>query len=159
VGISAALEAAHAQGLVHRDLKPENVFLLDGAEGARVKLLDFGISTFVHDNQTGSRSGVLGTPEYAAPEQIRGEAPHPSWDIWALAVLAFEAMVGVRPVACVSMALGNGCGEGGATWNDAALRRLTPALAGVFRRALSLDPLQRHASPSALMADLAKAAR
>ncbi len=77
-GVCAALEAAHAQGLVHRDLKPENVFLIDGQSDTKlVKLLDFGISTFVDDQGTSSRSGVLGTPEYAAPEQIRGEPPSP----------------------------------------------------------------------------------
>lgn len=158
-GICGALEAAHAQGLVHRDLKPENVFLVEAAaEGTRVKLLDFGISTFV-DSQTGTRTGALGTPEYAAPEQIRGELPHPSWDLWAFAVMAFELMVGARPVACVSLALGSELPRGGAAWNDMALRRLTPPLAAVFSRALSLDPLQRYESPSALVADLSKVLR
>jgi tRNA A-37 threonylcarbamoyl transferase component Bud32 len=160
-GIAAALEAAHAQGLVHRDLKPENVFVVEGSqgdEGTRVKLLDFGISTLV-DGQTGARSGALGTPEYAAPEQIRGECPQRSWDVWALAVIAFELMIGMRPVACVSIALGSGVSGGGATWNDVALHRLAPALAPVFSRALSLDPVQRHASPSALVADLSQVLR
>jgi len=158
-GICAALEAAHAQRLVHRDLKPENVFLVDtGPDGTRVKLLDFGISTFV-DSQTGSRLGALGTPEYAAPEQIRGEAPHRSWDVWAFAVIAFEALVGVRPVACVSMALGKSFSDDGTSWNDGALRRLTPPLAAVFGTALSLDPRQRHQSPSLLLAELSRALR
>ena len=158
-GICGALEAAHAQGLVHRDLKPENVFLVDTApDSTCVKLLDFGISTFV-DSQTGTRIGVLGTPEYAAPEQIRGELPQRSWDVWALAVIAFEGMVGVRPVACISMALGTGFAERGTSWNDSALRRLTPPLAAVFGKALSLDPQQRYESPSALLADLSMALR
>jgi serine/threonine-protein kinase len=158
-GICGALEAAHAQGLVHRDLKPENVFLVEtGTDGTRVKLLDFGISTFL-DSQTGTRIGALGTPEYAAPEQIRGEAPQRSWDLWAFAVIAFEGMVGVRPVACVSMALGSASSESGTSWNDSALRRLTPPLAAVFGRALSMDPRQRYESPAALLADLSMALR
>ena len=158
-GVCGALEAAHAQGLVHRDLKPENVFLVDtGPDSTRVKLLDFGIATFV-GSQTGARSGALGTPEYAAPEQIRGGFPQRSWDVWAFAVMAFEGLVGVRPVACVSMALGNGFSEGGTSWHDSALRRVTPPLAAVFGKALSLDPRQRYESPSALLADLSMALR
>jgi len=158
-GIAGALEAAHAAGLVHRDLKPENVFLTAGeAEGTRVKLLDFGISTFL-DRETGTRPGALGTPEYAAPEQVRGELPQRSWDLWALAVIAFEAMVGVRPVACVSMALSADLPGGATAWNDSALRRLTPPVAAVFGRALSLDPSQRYESASALLTDLSKAMR
>ena len=158
-GISAALEAAHAQGLVHRDLKPENVFLIDsGPDDTRVKLLDFGIATVV-DSQSGTRIGALGTPEYAAPEQIRGESPQRSWDVWALAVIAFEALVGMRPVACVSMALGRGISEGGTSWNDGALSRLTPPLAAVFGKALSLDPRQRYETPTTLLTDLSMALR
>lgn len=157
-GVCAALEAAHAEGLVHRDLKPENVFLLNGAaDAASVRLLDFGISTFVDDGGTSSRSGVLGTPEYAAPEQIRGEAPSPSWDLWALSVMAFEAIVGVRPLACVSMALAGGPGARRDTWNGAALEQLTPALATLFSDALSLDPARRPGTPSAFLDRLRRA--
>ena len=159
-GICAALEAAHAQGLVHRDLKPENVFLVSGArDAASVKLLDFGISTFIHDVRTGPRSGVLGTPEYAAPEQIRGETPAASWDVWALSVMAFEAVVGMRPVACVSMALAGQLSPRDTGWNDPALRRLTPPLAAVFGSALSLDPAERPESPSVFLRRLQEALR
>ena len=157
-GVCAALEAAHAEGLVHRDLKPENVFLVNGpADAARVKLLDFGISTFVDDQGTSSRSGVLGTPEYAAPEQIRGEAPGPSWDLWALSVMAFEAAVGVRPIACVSVALAGRVAAADGAWNGPALQRLTPALAALFADALSLDPAQRPQTPSAFLDRLRRA--
>jgi len=156
-GVCAALEAAHAEGLVHRDLKPENVFLVEGPAGAViVKLVDFGISTFVDDQSTSARSGVLGTPEYAAPEQIRGEPPSPSWDVWALSVMAFEAAVGVRPIACVSSALA-GQRQGDDAWSGPALQRLTPPLARLFGEALSLDPAQRHQTPAAFFAGLQQA--
>jgi hypothetical protein len=157
-GVCAALEAAHAEGLVHRDLKPENVFLVNGAaDAASVKLLDFGISTFVDDQGTSSRSGVLGTPEYAAPEQIRGESPAPSWDVWALSVMAFEAAVGVRPIACVSAVLGGRLASADGAWNGPALQRLTPALAMLFGDALSLDSAQRPQTPSAFLDRLRRA--
>ena len=143
-GVCSALHAAHGQNLVHRDLKPENVFLVSGAgEPDTVKLLDFGISTFVDDDGTTSRSGAqMGTPEYASPEQVRGDQPAPTWDVWALAVMAFEAVVGVRPVACVSLALEGRTTVVGAAWTGPALERLSPPMVPFFARALSLD--SRH---------------
>ena len=151
-GVCAALEAAHAEGLVHRDLKPENVFLVNGtADAASVKLLDFGISTFIDDQSTSSRSGGLGTPEYAPPEQIRGEVPAPSWDVWALSIMAFEAAVGVRPIACVSAVLAGQVAAADGAWNGPALQRLTPPLAALFGDALSLDAAQRPQTPSAFL--------
>ena len=156
-GICAALDAAHAAGLVHRDLKPENVLLLNGDERAgTVKLLDFGISLFMHDRGTG-RSGVLGTPEYAAPEQIRGEPPTRAWDLWALGVMAFEAIVGTRPVACAAATLWTTGTRSVATWDSPALERLSPSRAAFFSRALSIDPAARPASASQFLRELREA--
>jgi eukaryotic-like serine/threonine-protein kinase len=158
-GVCAALETAHAQGLVHRDLKPENVFLVNGSRDATcVKLLDFGISTFVNDD--GTRSGaLLGTPEYASPEQIRGDVPRPSWDMWALGVMAFEAAVGMRPVACVSMALVGAMATEELPWSGPALQRLPSPLAAFFARALSIDPTERPKTPGDFFTALRQATR
>ena len=105
-GVCGALDAAHAAGLVHRDLKPENIFLVNGRDTSdSVKLLDFGISVFVAERGLSTGSGALGTPEYAAPEQIRSESPEPSWDLWALGVMAYEAVAGTRPVVRIAMSL------------------------------------------------------
>jgi serine/threonine protein kinase len=120
-------------------------------------LLDFGISTFVDDDGTSSRSGALGTPEYASPEQLRGEAPAPSWDVWALGVMAFEAAVGVRPVACLSAMLAGRHTAVGGAWNGPALQRLTPALATLFGDALSLDAAQRPQTAAAFLDRLRRA--
>ena len=158
-GVCAALEAAHRQGLVHRDLKPENVFLVNGTpETACIKLLDFGISTFINDD--GTRSGaLLGTPEYASPEQIRGEAPQPSWDMWALGVMAFEAAMGRRPVACVSMALVGAAPTQDVPWSGLAVQGLPSALGAFFARALSIDPAERPQTPGEFLNDLLWALR
>jgi serine/threonine-protein kinase len=83
-GILDALDAAHSVGIVHRDLKPENV-LIDRNE--RWRLTDFGIA---HGPGITERHGGTGTPEFAAPEQIMGEAQGTSVDLFALgAIIAF----------------------------------------------------------------------
>ena len=96
------LEAAHDAGIVHRDLKPENIFI-DRARGAApvVKLLDFGIVKLPkHDEEVvKTQPGlVIGTPAYAAPEQIRaaGAVDHRA-DIYALGGVAYELILGRPP--------------------------------------------------------------
>ncbi len=96
-----ALEAAHEQGVVHRDLKPENIYVVPaGRRGEAVKILDFGISHMVEDDQqkltmTGS---VLGTPHYMSPEQAMGETEvdHRA-DLYAAGVVLYECVVGDVP--------------------------------------------------------------
>uniref|UniRef100_UPI0035A136A6 serine/threonine-protein kinase n=1 Tax=Hyalangium versicolor TaxID=2861190 RepID=UPI0035A136A6 len=95
----AALGAAHRGGVIHRDLKPGNVFLEESGGSHSVKLLDFGIAK-VASQSLGSltMSGhVLGTPEYMAPEQIRGERVEPTADLYAVGVIAFQLLTGRRP--------------------------------------------------------------
>ncbi len=100
--VCTALEAAHRRQLIHRDLKPENIFLMAGESGETAKILDFGLAKF-RSNATqqptvDTASGaVLGTPRYMSPEQRRGQDPHPLWDLWALAVVAYEILTGAYP--------------------------------------------------------------
>jgi eukaryotic-like serine/threonine-protein kinase len=102
-GVARALDAAHEKGIVHRDLKPENVFLVEDEDvGVVPKLLDFGIAKLVTEGASGpkTRTGApIGTPEYMAPEQCRGKSVDRRADVYALGVLAFEALVGARPFA------------------------------------------------------------
>ncbi|HET9249706.1 MAG TPA: protein kinase [Actinomycetota bacterium] len=91
--VAQALSAAHRQGIVHRDVKPENV-LLD-ADG-NAYLTDFGIAKDVSNPQATS-TGLLGTPVYLSPEQIRGEPVTPRTDVYSLGVLIFEALTGRQP--------------------------------------------------------------
>jgi serine/threonine protein kinase len=100
-----ALEATHDKGIVHRDLKPANVFLVP-TRGKRewVKLLDFGVAKLAQPDAA-ERAGaprtltgqVVGTPEYIAPEQARGQAVDGRTDIYALGVIAYEMVLGRRP--------------------------------------------------------------
>ncbi|HYI00429.1 serine/threonine-protein kinase [Hyalangium sp.] len=97
----AALGAAHRGGVIHRDLKPGNVFLVENSEGERsVKLLDFGIAKvaeFRPSRPLTMEGHILGTPEYMAPEQVRGEKVGPTSDLYAMGVIAFQMLTGRLP--------------------------------------------------------------
>jgi len=93
--VAAALDAAHASGLVHRDVKPANVLM---AKEDHVYLSDFGLSKRVMADTVFTRAGdVLGTLDYIAPEQIRRETLSASTDVYALGCMAFDLLTGEVP--------------------------------------------------------------
>jgi serine/threonine-protein kinase len=94
-----ALGAAHAAGVIHRDLKPDNVFMVQGASGAEVKILDFGLARVLDDASAAKRKTItgmlLGTPGYMSPEQIRNvKAVDLRADLWSMAILFYEMLTG-----------------------------------------------------------------
>ncbi|MBM7119337.1 serine/threonine-protein kinase [Archangium primigenium] len=99
--VLSALGAAHGAGVVHRDLKPSNVFLVRQPDGSRyVKLLDFGLAKMgLPAGRTAQTRTdmVVGTPEYMAPEQARGQPVGPMTDLYSLGVVAFEMITGRLP--------------------------------------------------------------
>jgi streptogramin lyase len=150
--VGAALDAAHARGLVHRDIKPANVLL----DGDHAYLTDFGLTKRLSGETTMTGSGRwVGTLGYIAPEQIRGLPVDARTDVYALGCLLFYVLTGVAPYRRDS--------------DEATLyahlhdpapdaRDLTPEVPGplaeVVRRALEKDPEERF--PSA--GDLGRAA-
>jgi eukaryotic-like serine/threonine-protein kinase len=101
--VAQALDYAHGQGIVHRDIKPSNIILT--AEN-KVKLTDFGIAR-IEDSTTGyqTKSGeILGTPNYMAPEQVKGQAVDGRSDLYALGVILYELTVGRKPLTGDSIA-------------------------------------------------------
>jgi YVTN family beta-propeller protein len=133
--VAGALDAAHARGLVHRDVKPSNV-LLDEREHAY--LADFGLSRYLGEAAAAlGAENSLGTIDYVAPEQIRGEEIDGRADVYALACLLYECLAGGPPFRRASDA---------ATLyahleDDAPA---LPTLDEVLPKALAKDPSERY---------------
>jgi len=92
-----ALSAAHQVEVIHRDFKSGNVMLVSGANRTCAVVTDFGLARGTHDNSSRTYSPMVGTVDYMAPEQIRGEELTPAADIYALGVVMYEMVTGQRP--------------------------------------------------------------
>jgi len=155
--IAAALDYAHARQIVHRDIKPANILLespysaniAGSIADARAVLTDFGIAKSLGPANSGlTVTGVLiGTPEYMAPEQIRGgHTVDGRADVYALGVLVYRALTGQRPFegSTEEVLLGH---LGGIVAEPSSIDpRLAPALNAVILKALARNPKQRYGS-------------
>jgi DNA-binding beta-propeller fold protein YncE/predicted Ser/Thr protein kinase len=135
--IAEALDAAHAAGIVHRDVKPHNILI----EGERAYLSDFGLAKAYAETGPGSGASIVGTVEYMAPEQWRGERVGPAADVYALGCVLYEALTGIVPYARKE-----------ADTEPEIPRGIEP----VIERAVSKDPAERYASAGALIAAAAE---
>jgi len=171
-----AVRFAHTNLIIHRDLKPSNILV---TEGGQVRLLDFGIAKLLAEGHAAPETpltqfaGRALTPEYASPEQIRGDTLTTATDVYSLAVVLYELLTGklpyrlamrsaaqleqaivsadpARPSAAASAEQARCCG--------ASEKRLRRALAGdldtIVLKALAKEPAQRYGSVTELAQDL-----
>lgn len=154
--VAAAIDAAHAVGVVHRDLKPANVMLVpaEGQPRLRAIVTDFGVAHAAGDPfaDVSIAGELVGSPAYMAPEQIEGEETTPRTDIYSLGIMIYEMVTGVRPFT-------------GETSMSAAVKRLTtgparptahhadlaPVWEAAILRCIEVDPIARFASGADLV--------
>jgi len=158
--ICDAVHHAHQRGVIHRDLKPSNI-LVDECAGPH--LLDFGLAKVIHPENllrstlTGS-GDFLGTPAYAAPEQVRGdhEAVDVRTDVYALGVLLFRVLTGSLPFHAAANLpdLLNAIQHAAPARASAVNRRVDDELDAVIEKALAKDAGRRYASVDALAGDV-----
>jgi len=100
LALAGALAHAHARGVIHRDIKPQNVLVPArvGKGGEAAKLTDFGGASLVGEDALTRTGDVLGTLAYMAPEQSEGQPVGEEADLYALALVLYEALCGVNPV-------------------------------------------------------------
>jgi eukaryotic-like serine/threonine-protein kinase len=157
VAVVEALGVLHRRGIIHRDLKPSNVFV---TETSVVKVLDFGLARPVsqpHEEETAdaiTQTGVfLGTPRYAAPEQLLGDEVDERSDLFSAGIMLFEMLAGRPPFS----------GKTLAAIAQSVLHEAPPVLTGspavsaadrILHRALSKKRDERYPTAEALVADL-----
>jgi serine/threonine-protein kinase len=162
VDILSGLAIVHDADIVHRDIKPSNVMFAAGGRETP-KLIDFGIARSVHGGVTPyTQSGaIIGTPAYMAPEQFLGRAVDRRTDLYAVALVFYEAVMGALPHGSMEMAavLKRVSGEVPRLAVPAPWPQPPDALDEVLATALAVEPAARPQSALALIDELRSAAR
>jgi len=106
IALSEALAHAHSQGVVHRDIKPSNVLVPEhpGSPAQVAKLTDFGVARLIGADTLTRTGEIIGTAAYMAPEQADGREAGAVADLYSLALVLYEALTGVNPLALGSPA-------------------------------------------------------
>ncbi|MDB4960264.1 MAG: serine/threonine protein kinase [Myxococcales bacterium] len=156
--VLAALGEAHAAGVIHGDVKCDNVLVETVRTGLRARLIDFGLASIADaPSLIGAERILSGTPEYLAPEVIRGEPPTCATDIYAVGVMLYQLLTGTTPFSGGSTRdlLRRHVTEDAIPPSQRARKRPIPqALDEVVMRALAKDPAERHEDADACAAAL-----
>ena len=150
--VAAALDAAHGAGVVHRDIKPENI-LITGEDFAY--LVDFGIAAAFSDEHLTQTGAAVGTWQYMAPERFGNDPVTYRADIYALACVLFECLVGVAPYRADSLSA-----LVGAHLHQPVPRpsQWRPGIPAAFDEVIARGMAKRPADRYARAGDLARAA-
>ncbi len=146
--ICAVLQVAHANGFIHRDIKPQNIMVMPDGQA---KLTDFGIVRVMEAAGLTNTGIVLGTADYLAPEQARGDPLSPASDLYSLGVVLYEMLAGRPPfvgssAVQVAMQHANNVPPPPSKYNP----RIPRALELVVKKALQKEPERRYASAEAM---------
>jgi eukaryotic-like serine/threonine-protein kinase len=154
IEVLKALDYVHANGVVHRDLKPENIMVDDEDH---IKLIDFGIAgdTSARRLTYANFTAMLGTPNYIAPEQVKGKRGDGRTDIYSMGVILYEMLTGKLPFSGPTPM---------AAMNDRLLNHplppsvadptVSPQMQEILYRALERDPKNRYTTAKEFIHDL-----
>src|SRR5215467_5331323 len=152
--VCTALAYMHQQGVVHRDLKPQNIMLCNDGS---IRIMDFGIARAENSRRLTfvGFTPAMGTPDYMAPEQVRGSRGDARTDIYSLGAILYETATGETPFggdsAYVIM-------NARVTGDPAAPRKvnpkLTPVLEEIILHAMERDPKRRYQSAAEMKREL-----
>ena len=147
--VTAALQAAHAQGVIHRDVKPENIMV---RAGGTLVLCDFGIARILDKDSVTATGQLLGSPAYIAPEHIRGEPQDGRSDLFSLGVVLYEVVTGELPFCGKNPhETLSKIGSGVHTPVDELQPLCSPELAQLIERCLRTSPEQRYPDAASLL--------
>ncbi|MGA9493886.1 MAG: serine/threonine-protein kinase [Mycobacterium sp.] len=147
--IAAALDAAHAQGLIHRDVKPPNILITAVEDFAY--LIDFGIAENRGDTRLTVAGSAIGSFDYMAPERFENRPTTPAVDTYSLASVLFEALTGQPPFKAGSMEQVIAAHLSSPPPRPSAINpRVPAAFDDVIARGMAKDPDDRYGSPGAL---------
>jgi serine/threonine protein kinase len=149
-----ALAHAHAHGVIHRDIKPENIMLVRG--GKRAVLIDFGLASLRDELPLTGVGMCLGSPSYLAPERLLGRPHDIRTDLYAIGVVLYEMIAGVKPFVGDSPEQTMQFALQRPPRPLRAIRRDIPsALDRLIRRALAKDPARRFQDAEEMLLALA----
>lgn len=147
--VAAAVDAAHAQGLIHRDIKPQNI-LITGADDFAY-LIDFGIAESRGDTRLTNTGSAIGSFSYIAPERFSDRPATPAVDTYSLAAVLYEALTGHAPFKGGSIEQVIAAHMSAPPPRPSAVNpRVPAALDDVIARGMAKEPDDRYGSPGAL---------